>query len=67
MCQNAGPTAEEVVQNENISRLTRLYGCEDRSCSYMTCRPNPDGKHTHLTHLHLNTWAAAIVCYNLLS
>jgi hypothetical protein len=23
----------------------------------------PDGKHIHLTHLHLNTWAAAIVSH----
>jgi hypothetical protein len=59
--QNAGPNTEELEQNENISCLTRLYACEDRSCIYMTYRVNSDGKHTHLTHLHLNTWAAAIV------
>jgi Flp pilus assembly protein TadB len=59
--QNARPNTEELEQNENISCLTRLYACKDHSCTYMTCRVNSDGKHTHLTHLHLNTWAAAIV------
>jgi hypothetical protein len=55
--------AEEIEQDEDIARLTRLYTCEDRSCTYAICYPAPpDGKHIHLTHLHLNTWAAAIVC-----
>jgi hypothetical protein len=61
--QKTGPTAEEIEQDEDIARLTRLYTCEDRSCTYAICYPAPpDGKHIHLTHLHLNTWAAAIVC-----
>lgn len=61
--QKTRPTAEEIEQDEDIARLTRLYTCEDRSCTYAICYPAPpDGKHIHLTHLHLNTWAAAIVC-----
>jgi hypothetical protein len=35
--QNAGLNTEELEQNKNISCLTRLYACKDRSCTYMTC------------------------------
>jgi len=63
--QKTGPNAEEIEQNENIARLTRLYNCEDRSCSFTTCWPAPpDGNHIHLTHLHLNTWTAAMAGVN---
>ena len=61
--QKTGLTAEEIEQDEDITRLTRLYTCEDRSCNYVICYPAPpDAKHIHLTHLHLKTWATAIVC-----
>ena len=67
LTQNSGPTPEELSQNEDIARLTRMYACEDRSCKFTTCYPMPpDATHIHLTHLHLNTWAAAIVSINLL-
>ncbi|KAH7918734.1 hypothetical protein BV22DRAFT_998425, partial [Leucogyrophana mollusca] len=60
--QNAGPTAEEIRQNELIASLVRRYTCEDKSCKFMTCWPAPpDATHVHLTPLHLNTWAAAMV------
>ncbi|KIM74431.1 hypothetical protein PILCRDRAFT_92599 [Piloderma croceum F 1598] len=59
--KNSGPTPEELSQNENIARLTRMYACKDWSCKFTTCYPMPpDVTHIHLTHLHLNTWAAAI-------
>jgi hypothetical protein len=67
LMQNPGPTPEEINQNEDIARLIRKYTCEDRSCKFTTCYPvPPDAIHIHLTHLHLNTWAAAIVSIILL-
>ena len=41
--------------------------CEDRKCSFTgPCWVNAESAlHTHLTHLHLRTWAAAIVEYQI--
>ncbi len=51
-----------------IKRLTELYMCEDCKCSF-TGLCWVDAEHTahiNLTHLHLQTWASAIVrCYML--
>ena len=34
----------------------------NQACKFMICYPMPpDSKHIHLTHLHLNTWVAAII------
>ena len=67
LTQNSGPTPKELSQNEDIARLTQMYACEDRSCKFTTCYlMPPDATHVHLTHLYLNTWAAAIVSINLI-
>ncbi|KAH7919553.1 hypothetical protein BV22DRAFT_1199411 [Leucogyrophana mollusca] len=58
----AGPNAEEMEQNEIIKKLTQQYTCEDRTCTFRICyTAPPDAQHIHLTPLHLNTWASAMV------
>jgi hypothetical protein len=57
------PTEEEINQDAIIKRLTELHMCEDRKCTFQgPCWVDAEGTaHIHLTHLHLRTWAAAIV------
>ncbi|KDR86168.1 hypothetical protein GALMADRAFT_51755 [Galerina marginata CBS 339.88] len=57
------PTAEEVEQDTIIKRLTEIHMCEDRKCTFTgPCWVDAENTaHIHLTHLHLRTWAAAIV------
>ena len=57
------PMDEEKNQNLIIKHLTEVHMCEDRKCSFTgPCWVQPDNAtHIHLTHLHLQTWAAAIV------
>lgn len=63
MQQTFEPTEEEVEQNEFIVKLNAEWKCEDRSCKRFICFPDrTSGKHVHLTHMHLQTWAAAKVC-----
>jgi len=53
----------ELEQTKIIKRLTTLHMCEDRKCTFSgPCWVDAaDANHIHLTHLHLKTWAAAIV------
>lgn len=61
-----GPSAEEVNQNKIIANLQTLYRCEDRKCSFDFCWLNGQtASHVHLTHLHLRTWSAALVCIDI--
>ncbi|KAJ7675268.1 hypothetical protein B0H17DRAFT_1140344 [Mycena rosella] len=54
------PTEEEVEQNEFIVKLNAEWKCEDKSCKRFICFPDcTSAKHVHLTHMHLQTWAAA--------
>ena len=67
LMHNPGPTPEEINQNKDIACLTQRYACKDQLCKFTTCYPMPpDAIHIHLTHLHLNMWAAAIVSIILL-
>ncbi|KAJ6537522.1 hypothetical protein DFH09DRAFT_1369087 [Mycena vulgaris] len=55
------PSAEEVEQNELIAELNAEWKCEDRACKRSPCYPDKiTAKHVHLTHFHLQMWAAAI-------
>ncbi|KAF8970923.1 hypothetical protein BDZ97DRAFT_1901917 [Flammula alnicola] len=57
------PTEEEINQDAIIKRLTEIHMCEDRKCTFAgPCWVDAENTaHIHLTHLHLRTWAAAIV------
>ncbi|KAJ7265761.1 hypothetical protein C8J57DRAFT_1069093, partial [Mycena rebaudengoi] len=55
------PSEEEIEQAEIIVKLNAEWKCEDRHCKRSPCFPDREtGKHVHLTHFHLQTWAAAI-------
>ena len=63
-----GPSNEEISQAKVIDNLQILYRCEDRACSFDHCwLAGENAKHIHLTHLHLRTWSAAIVCSRFLN
>ncbi|KAJ7441185.1 hypothetical protein B0H11DRAFT_2351170 [Mycena galericulata] len=54
------PSAEEVEQTEFIVKLQARWKCNDRRCKRFLCFPDKTtAKHVHLTHLHLQSWAAA--------
>ncbi|KAF8149570.1 hypothetical protein B0H34DRAFT_637620, partial [Crassisporium funariophilum] len=60
--QNYPPSKEEVAQTKIIQELERQYCCEDKQCGMTPCHvTGPNAEHVHLTHMHLRTWAAAIV------
>jgi hypothetical protein len=58
-------TEEELNQDAIIKRLTETHMCEDQKCMFSgPCWVNAkdaENVHIHLTHLHLRTWATAIV------
>jgi hypothetical protein len=54
------PSPEEEEQVQLIEKLQSAYRCEDRTCKYTTCLISPSGDHVHLW-----TWAAAIVSQQL--
>ncbi|KAJ7613762.1 hypothetical protein DFH06DRAFT_1369381 [Mycena polygramma] len=55
------PSEEELEQNEIIKNLNAAWKCEDRRCKHFLCFPDRvSAKHVHITHLHLQTWSAAI-------
>ncbi|KAG1752781.1 hypothetical protein EDB19DRAFT_1627722, partial [Suillus lakei] len=54
-------STEEIAQDQHIVNLQNKYHCEDQACPYDLCYPSgPTAKHVHLTHKHLQTWAAAM-------
>ncbi|KJA25411.1 hypothetical protein HYPSUDRAFT_109643, partial [Hypholoma sublateritium FD-334 SS-4] len=56
------PSKEETAQAKIIQELERRYRCEDKQCATTPCYvTGPNADHVHLTHMHLRTWAAAIV------
>ncbi|EDR07888.1 uncharacterized protein LACBIDRAFT_298195 [Laccaria bicolor S238N-H82] len=56
------PSREETAQAKIIQDLEHRHRCEDRQCGKTPCYvAGPNAKHIHLTHMHLHTWAAAIV------
>ncbi|KDR71157.1 hypothetical protein GALMADRAFT_25054, partial [Galerina marginata CBS 339.88] len=60
--KNNPPSKEEVAQTKIIQELERQYRCEDKQCGMTPCHvTGPNAEHVHLTHMHLRTWAAAIV------
>ncbi|KAF8812901.1 hypothetical protein BYT27DRAFT_7004650, partial [Phlegmacium glaucopus] len=60
--KNNPPSKEEVAQTKIIQELERQYHCEDKQCGMTPCYvTGPNAEHVHLTHMHLRTWAAAIV------
>ncbi|KAJ7092203.1 hypothetical protein C8R44DRAFT_750317 [Mycena epipterygia] len=53
-------SAEEVEQTEFIAKLQAQWKCNDRTFERFLCFPDKTtAKHVHLTHFHLQTWAAA--------
>ncbi|KAJ7714788.1 hypothetical protein B0H14DRAFT_3634466, partial [Mycena olivaceomarginata] len=55
------PRKEEAI-TETIVQLKAMYNCSDKQCHSPICYlGNPTAEHTHLTPMHLSTWAAAIV------
>lgn len=61
-CQTNVPSKEETAQAKIIQELERRYCCEDKQCATTPCYvTGPNADHVHLTHMHLRTWAAAIV------
>ncbi|KAF8958724.1 hypothetical protein BDZ97DRAFT_1915991 [Flammula alnicola] len=56
------PSKEETAQAKIIQELERRHRCEDRQCGKTPCYvAGANAEHIHLTHMHLRTWAAAIV------
>ena len=56
------PSHVEELQAELIQELEHCHHCKDHCCGMTPCYVNgPDAEHIHLTHMHLHTWAAAIV------
>ncbi|KAJ7116722.1 hypothetical protein C8R44DRAFT_739404 [Mycena epipterygia] len=53
------PSAEEVEQTEFIAKLQAQWKCNDHTCKQFLCSDKTTAKHVHLTHFHLQTWAAA--------
>ena len=61
--QTYEPSPEDIEQNELIMKLTAKWRCNDRTCKRFTSfLDKTTAKHVHLTHFHLQTWAAAVVC-----
>ncbi|KAJ7887260.1 hypothetical protein B0H14DRAFT_2562874 [Mycena olivaceomarginata] len=55
-------TEEEEAIAKPIAQLKAMYNCSDNQCCSPICYlSNPTAEHTHLTPMHLSTWAAAIV------
>ncbi|KAF8140816.1 hypothetical protein K438DRAFT_2030390 [Mycena galopus ATCC 62051] len=58
--KSADPSPEELEQTEFIIKLQARWKCNDRTCKRFLCYPDKTtAKHVHLTHFHLQTWAAA--------
>ncbi|KAJ7759965.1 hypothetical protein B0H16DRAFT_1720187 [Mycena metata] len=54
------PSPEEIEQTEFILKLQNEWKCEDKKCKRFICFPDrTTGRCVHLTHFHLQTWAAA--------
>ncbi|KAJ7080905.1 hypothetical protein B0H15DRAFT_803832 [Mycena belliarum] len=55
------PTEAEIEQNRLIVQLNSEWKCEDRTCKRFICFPDrKTAKHVPLSHLHVQTWVAAI-------